>query len=159
MRVNLKIRHFLIAACFASGFAGNVHAEYVTPNIHHEPFGEVKVVVPLTSTDQAVWIARLHNISNGMKATSGSGGSLLAKVVLFSGGVKMLLQPVDPKLKEAIDEARAAGVRFNVCNFSLKGMNQDWHELYGVQEADIVPSGFGEVAWLGNHGWAIVSLN
>ena len=71
----------------------------------------------------------------------------------------MLVPPVEPKLKEAIDAARAAGVQFNVCNFSLKGMNQDWHALYGVRETDIVPSGFGEVAWLGNHGWAVVAVN
>lgn len=157
--MNIHFRQLAVATAIALSCFGNAHAEYVTPDIHHEPFGEVNVAVPITSSDQTVWIARLRNISNGMKATSGSGGTLHAKVVLFGGGVNMLVQPVDPKLKEAIDAARAAGVQFNVCNFSLKGMNQDWHALYGVREADIVPSGFGEVAWLGNHGWAIVAVN
>ena len=38
---------------------------------------------------------------------------------------------------------------------TLKGMNVDWHDLYGVQETDVVPSGFLEVGWLGNNGWAV----
>ena len=157
--MKITFSQLIIAAAISLGGFGQAHAEYVAPDIHHEPFGEVNVAVPITSSDQAVWIARLRNISNGMKATSASGGTLHAKIVLFGGGVNMLVPPVEPKLKEAIDAARTAGVQFNVCNFSLKGMNQDWHALYGVRETDIVPSGFGEVAWLGNHGWAVAAVN
>ena len=116
-------------------------------------------VAKVTSGDSSVWMFRLRNVGNGVKIPSGMGGSVQAKVVLYGGGVKMLVQPVDAKVKEAIDAARAAGVQFNVCNESLKGMNQDWHELYGVKETDVVPSGFAEVGWLASHGWAVDPAN
>jgi len=131
----------------------------VPPDIHHDQYGEVKVVVPITSGDASMWMFRLHNVANGMNVTSASGGVMRVKVVLYGSGVKMLSEPIDPKLKEIVDAARVAGVQFNVCNFSLKGMNQDWHGLYGVQESDIVPSGFAEVGWLASHGWAVDPAN
>ena len=153
-------RHIVLAAAsMVFALSGAAHAEYVAPNIHHAPFGEVKVVVPITSDSASTWMFRLRNVGNGLQVASSGGGSMQAKVVLYGPGVKMLTQPVDPKLKEVIDAARASGVQINVCNFTLKGMDVDWHNLYGVAEADVVPSGFAEVGFLASHGWAVDPAN
>jgi intracellular sulfur oxidation DsrE/DsrF family protein len=152
-------RNLFVAASFAFAVAGTAHADYVAPDMHHAPYGEFKVVVPITSADSSMWLFRLRNVGNGIRVPSALGGSVQEKVVLYGSGIKLLSQPVDPKLKEAIDAARAAGVQFNVCNESLKGMNLDWHELYGVKEGDVVPSGFAEVGWLASHGWAVDPAN
>lgn len=159
MKNQAKWHYLLFAAFAATGYASSVRAEYVEPNIQHAPYGEVKVVVPMTSDDPAVWLFRLRNVGNGIKATGGLGGSMQVKIVLYGAGVKLLSQPLDPKVKEAIDAARAAGAQFNVCNVTLKGMKLDWHALYGLQEGDIVPSGFAEVGWLASRGWAVDPAN
>jgi hypothetical protein len=159
MKNIIKQSACLIAASLALTFSASARADYVAPDIHHDQYGEVKVVVPITSGDASMWMFRLHNVANGMTVASASGGEMRAKVVLYGSGVKLLSEPMDPKLKEIVDAARAAGVQFNVCNFSLKGMNQDWRGLYGVQESDIVPSGFAEVGWLASHGWAVDPAN
>ena len=140
-------------------WSGIVQAAYVAPDLHHAAYGEVKVVVPLTSDDPSIWMFKLRNLNNSLNAIKSFGGKLSARVVLYGPGIKLLSQPVDPKLKESIDALRAAGVQLNLCNVTLKGQNLDWHELYGVQEADIVPSGFLEVGWLGNNGWAVDPAN
>ena len=159
MKNQLNWRAVLLAAFVLIGWVQPVRAEYVEPAIQHAPYGEFKVLVPITSDDPSVWLFRLRNVGNGIKAASGLGGSMQAKIVLYGAAVKMLTQPVDPNLKEAIDAARAAGAQFNVCNVTLKGMQLDWHTLYGLQEADIVPSGFAEVGWLATHGWAVDPAN
>lgn len=159
MKKLYKSGGFLIAAAAAMAFANSVRADYVAPDMHHEQYGEFKVVVPITSSEPALWMFRLHNVGNGVKVAKESGGTMHARVVLYGSAVKMLTEPMDPELKEVIDATRAEGIQITVCNFSLKGMNQDWHTLYGVTESDIVPSGFAEVGWLGNHGWAVDPAN
>ncbi len=134
-------------------------AEYVQPHITHPAFGRVRVVVPVTSADPAVWKFKLLNLVNSEKTVKQWHGTLQAHVVLYGGGVKMLLEPVDDSVKKAVDELRADGVHFDICNNTLKGMNLDWHQLYGVKESDIVPAGFLQVGWLANHGWAVEATN
>lgn len=134
-------------------------ADYVQPHITHPAFGRVRVVVPVTSADPAVWKFKLLNLVNSEKTVKQWHGTLQAHVVLYGAGVKMLLQPVDDDVKNAVDRLRADGVRFDICNNTLKGMNLDWHQLYGVQEHDIVPAGFLQVGWLADHGWAVEAMN
>ncbi len=149
-----------VAAFLAAGAMSTAaHAEYVAPALNHAPYGDVKVVVPITTDSAPMWMFRLRNVGNGLQVASSGGGHMQAKVVLYGPGVKMLVQPVDPKVKEVIDAARSAGVQINICNFTLKGMDLDWHSLYGVAEADVVPSGFAEVGWLASHGWAVDPAN
>ena len=159
------MRQSLIAVCLPSllavctAFAAlPVHAAYVQPKIQHENYGTVRVVVPVTSADAKVWAFKLHNIANGIDGAKAAGGEMLAEVVLYGPGLKMLVQP-DTALTATIDELRQAGVRFKICNNTLKGMDLDWHELYKVQESDIVPSGFLEVGWRANQGWAVDAMN
>lgn len=134
-------------------------AEYVQPIIHHAPMGTVKIVVPVTSADPGVWAFKLRNIANSEKGAKAWKGSLQARVVLYGPGLKLLEQPMDPALQATVDQLRAEGVRFDICNNTLKGMNLDWHTLYGVKESDIVPSGFLEVGYLAKHGWAVDPMN
>lgn len=142
------------SAALCAVVPGIAHADYVAPNIQHEPFGDINVVVPLTSDNADVWLFRFANIANGIKVTAASGGTMKVKAVVYGSGISMLNQPSE-RIRKALDKARAAGVQINVCNFSLKGANLDWHDLYGVQEGDIVPSGFGEVSYLASHGWVL----
>lgn len=134
-------------------------ADYVQQHITHPAFGCVRVVVPVTSADPAVWKFKLLNLVNSEKTVKQWHGTLQAHVVLYGAGVKMLLEPVDDSVKQAVDELRADGVHFDICNNTLKGMSLDWHQLYGVKESDIVPAGFLQVGWLADHGWAVEAMN
>ena len=156
-----SIRTYSINAAVSLMFfcAGMADAGYVAPDLHHATYGDVKIVVPVTSDDPNIWMFKLRNLTNSINAIKHFGGSLSVRVVLYGPGIKLLSQPVDPKLKESIDSLRIQGVQLNVCNVTLKGLNLDWHDLYGIQETDIVPSGFLEVGWLGNNGWAVDSAN
>ncbi len=157
-----KTRTTLMAAAGAAMFAAlpvAAQADYVQPIIHHAPMGTVKIVVPVTSADPAVWAFKLRNVANSEKGARQWKGRLDARVVLYGPGLKLLEQPMEPALQATVDQLRAEGVRFDICNNTLKGMNLDWHSLYGVKESDIVPSGFLEVGYLGEHGWAVDPMN
>lgn len=157
-----KTRITLMAAAGAAMFAAlpvAALAAYVQPIIHHAPMGTVKIVVPVTSADPAVWAFKLRNVANSEKGARQWKGRLDARVVLYGPGLKLLEQPMEPALQATVDQLRAEGVRFDICNNTLKGMNLDWHSLYGVKESDIVPSGFLEVGYLGEHGWAVDPMN
>ncbi|MDA8093380.1 MAG: DsrE family protein [Betaproteobacteria bacterium] len=147
------------AVALSAVFALPAAAAYVQPHIHHAPFGVVRVVVPMTSASPAVWGFKLHNLQNAMSGIKAWHGRLEARVVLYGPGVKLLMKPMKPNFKAEVDRLRAAGVKFEVCNNTLKAMNLDWHDLQGVKESDIVPAGFIEVGWLANHGWAVDAMN
>lgn len=163
MKNPVNIRTLFVAAglatALATGYAPTAMADYVKPVIHHAPFGTVRMVVPITSADPAVWAFKLRNIANSEKGIKAWKGKLQAQVVLYGPGLRLLEEPMEPALQATVDQLRKQGVRFDICNNTLKGMNLDWHTLYGVREADIVPSGFLEVAWLANHGWAVDPMN
>jgi len=131
---------------------------YALPHIQHENFGIVKIVVPLTSAEPAVLAFKLANINNAIEGVKASGGSVQAEMVLYGASPKLLVQP-DSGLRSSIDRLRAAGVRFKVCNNSLKALDLNWRALYQMQETDVVPSGFLEVGWRANQGWAVEAMN
>lgn len=139
------------APAFADGTAAATDAAhvsaYVKPHITHEKYGTLKVVVPLVSDMPAVRGMKLRNIANSIKATEVWGGKMDVKIVMYAKGVAWLAHP-DDKEKATIDALRAHGVQFVVCNNSLIEQGIDFHTLYGVKDADIVPSGFAEVAFL-----------
>ena len=59
-------------------------------------------------------------------------------------------------VRELIDALRGRGVHFVVCNNSMREQGVDFHKLYHVTDADIVPSGFLEVAFLQAHKHFVV---
>lgn len=62
----------------------------------------------------------------------------------------------DPDLATRVDDLRASGVKFLICDNTLKSRHIDWHDLYGVTEADIVPSGVAEIARLQQQGYSYI---
>jgi hypothetical protein len=132
---------------------------YVAPNMSHSSFGELKIVVPLTSPDKMVQMMKLRNISNSLKAVDKWGGSLDVRVVLYGKGLTLLTSP-DDNVQAQLDALRARHVKFEVCNNSLLEQNIDFHTLYGVTAEDIVPAGFAEVAYLqARKGFVVDPLN
>ena len=151
-------RSVLVAASCAALLTGSLaHADplpptgvaagYVAPKITHRPYGELRIVVPLSSGEKMVQMIKLRNIANSLKTVGKWGGSLDVKVVVYARGVSLLASP-DEGVRKQLDDLRAHHVTFEVCDNSLREQNIDFHNLYGVTEADIVPAGFAEVAYL-----------
>jgi intracellular sulfur oxidation DsrE/DsrF family protein len=122
-------------------------SEYVKPNIKHGSYGKVNIVVPLTSDDKGIQGMKLRNITNGLKAVESWKGKMNVTVVLYAKGVTLLRNP-DEQTQKKLDELRKQGVQIKVCDNTLREQGIDFHNLYHVIDADIVPSGFAEVAYL-----------
>ncbi len=131
----------------AAPAAAEARSNYVKPDIKHESFGVLKVVVPLTTDDKGVQGMKLRNIANGLKAVDEWKGKFEVTVVLYAKGLSLLKNP-DEKVQKQLDMLESKGVHFEVCNNSLLEQGVDFHSLYHVTDADIVPSGFAEVAYL-----------
>ena len=157
-------RTALMALCSSALLcAGFAHAEdakktYVEPKLTHAPYGEVKIVVPITSPDYTVWMGKMGNIGAALKAAESYAGRLKIKVVTYSSGVELLAQK-DNAIAGMIKELRGKGVQFEVCNNTLKGRDIDFHTLNGVTDEDVVPAGFLEVGWLQTQGYVVDPVN
>lgn len=134
---------FMLWTMSAAANPGN----YVEPKITHEQYGEVKIVVPVTTDDKAVHGMKLRNLENSLGVFAKWGGKMQGTVVLYGKGVTLLKNP-DAETRLKIDALKARGIRFVVCNNTLIEQDIDYHQLYSVTEHDIVPSGFAEVAYL-----------
>lgn len=159
MKVCKKIVLTMIASAFT--VAASAHADeaapaaataaapsaYVKPDMKHESYGTLKIVVPLTTDNKGMQGMKLRNIANTLKAAEQWKGKMDVTVVLYAKGVTLLKNP-DEKTKAQLDELSRKGVRFDVCNNSLLEQGIDFHTLYHVTDKDIVPSGFAEVAFL-----------
>jgi intracellular sulfur oxidation DsrE/DsrF family protein len=131
---------------------------YVEPHITHPAFGTVKIVVPITTDDPKIWQQKLRNMNNGLDAANKWQGQANIKVVLYSRGVRLLMEP-DADLANIITELRGRGVAFLVCNNTLREGKIDFHTLFHVIDDDVVPSGFLEVAWLAGQGYSVDPVN
>lgn len=120
---------------------------YVAPNMEHAPYGTLKIVTPLTTDDKLVQKMKLRNLANALKAADAWHGTATIKVVLYAKGVSLLKDP-DDATRQQLDELRGRGVQFLVCNNTLREQGIDFRALYNVVDADIVPSGFLEIAYL-----------
>lgn len=79
------------------------------------------------------------------------------RVVDHGPGVDLFaLAKGDRGLAERIDGLKAQGVRFLICANTLRERKLDWHDLYGVREEDIVPSGVAEIARLQGMGFVYI---
>ncbi len=146
----------LAAFAFQTAFAeGNGKSEYVKPNIKHAHMGRINIVVPLTTNDAKIQGMKMRNIRNGLNAAKDWHGKLNVTVVMYAKGVSFVKNP-DDATKKMIDSLKKEGVRFVVCNNSLREQGLNYHKLYEVTDADVVPSGFLEVAYLQAHKHYVV---
>lgn len=104
--------------------------------------------------DRAYFLRVLRNIGAHVSATE---GNVEIRLVSFSGGVKVFQQAkTDPDLAKAIDAVREKKVRLLLCRNTMRAMNLTIDDVYGVTEADIVPSGVAELARLQGLGFVYI---
>ncbi len=151
LSVSLAISLGLLSVAQAEG-------KYVEPKIAHASYGAVKIVVPISSSDPKVWGFKMGNIRSALAAADAWGGKLTIEVVTYGGAVLLLAQK-EGDIADAVRELRTRGVQFAVCNNSLRAGDIDFHTLAGVADADVVPSGFLEVAWLQTQGYVLDPAN
>jgi intracellular sulfur oxidation DsrE/DsrF family protein len=99
----------------------------------------------------------LNNIKNHIKAVGKD--HVQIRVVDHGSGVDPFQSAqTDKDLAASIDRLRSQGVQFLICANTLKERQIDWHTLYGVREADIVPSGVAELARQQGQGFVYIHL-
>ncbi len=104
--------------------------------------------------DRAYFLRVLRNIGAHVTATE---GNVEVRLVSFSGGVKVFQQAkTDAELAKAIDAVREKKVRLLLCRNTMRAMNLMIDDVYGVAEADIVPSGVAELARLQGLGFVYI---
>ncbi|BBP02064.1 DsrE family protein [Sulfuriferula nivalis] len=131
--------------------AGAAHADYVKPDITHAPYGHQQVVYQINGGDAKLQFHALKNVLNHVTTVE----DIDAVIVVHGEGIS-LLTTKDPEITGMLDKLREKHVKIDVCNNTLKGKNLDWHELYHVEESDIVPSGVAEVGYLQSQHYAYV---
>jgi len=156
------MKRFFANVVFAAAIialSAAARADYVAPHIEHGDYGALKIVAPLTSADPKLWAMKLRNAQNAIDIAKAWRGTLDLRFVLWAQGVHLLDSPTDD-VKAKIYALRAAGVKFEICANTLRENNIDFHTLYGVSEADLVPAGFLEVPYLEQReGFAVAPVN
>lgn len=116
-------------------------------------YGKQKVVYHINYDDQKRLNGTLRNIQNHINAVGKE--NLDLRVVLHGKGVTLLVYAKeDLVMQEQIDKLKAQGIKFNICNNTLRGRKLDYKkDLFAVSEQDIVPSGVAEIAALQAQGY------
>lgn len=116
-------------------------------------YGKQKVVYHINYDDQKRLNGTLRNIQNHINAVGKE--DLDLRVVLHGKGVTLLVYAKeDLVLQEKLDNLKAQGIKFNICNNTLRGRKLDYKkDLFEVTEQDIVPSGVAEIAALQAKGY------
>ncbi|MBP6999935.1 DsrE family protein [Amaricoccus sp.] len=133
------------AALFLALPAGGFAADYA----------DQKVVYHNNGGDADYFTRFLGNITNHIDAV---GADHLRIVVIDHGDGLDLFEAMaaDPKIARRVETLRGEGVRFLICQKTLTARDVDWHDLPGVTEADIVPSGVAEIARLQGDGYVYI---
>jgi len=149
------MKHYasLLLLAAGMGITTMAHADYVQPNIQHEPYGMQRVVYQMNTGDADEQLQIIKYANNHMQTVGKQ--QIELQVVVFGAGVSMLKSD-DEKLNKAIDALRAEGVKIAMCNNTLRNKNIDWKTLRGVKESDIVPGGVAELAFLQQRGFAYI---
>jgi intracellular sulfur oxidation DsrE/DsrF family protein len=104
--------------------------------------------------NRAYFLRFMHNVGAHIAATN---GQVEIRVVNFASGVTSFqLAKTDADLRAGLDRLRAKGVKFLICRNTLNGMGLKVADLYGVTEADVVPSGVAEIARLQGQGFVYI---
>lgn len=99
----------------------------------------------------------LNSINNHIDAVGKAHVEI--KVVSHGAGIELFqIAKSNPELAHALDKLKSDGVRFLVCANTLRERKLDWHQLYGVDQTDIVPSGVAELARLETMGFVYIHL-
>lgn len=126
-----------------------------------------KVVYHINGDDPKQQTGALRNIQNHINAVGKE--NLDLRVVMHGNGVSLVLMPealdkvkgfkngnATPQMQASIDGLKNQGVQFKVCANTLKGRKVPMDALYDTEEADIVPSGVAELAYLQGMGYSYV---
>jgi intracellular sulfur oxidation DsrE/DsrF family protein len=119
-------------------------------------YGKQKVVYHINYDDEKQLQASLRNIQNHINAVGKD--NLDLRVVLHGAGVELLrLANQKPEFQQSIDNLKKQGIKFNVCENTLKGKKINYkNDLWDVSEQDIVPSGVAEIAHLQAQGYTYI---
>lgn len=99
--------------------------------------------------------ALLRNLNNHLNAVGAR--NLDIKVVDHGDGVSLFeIAATDAELAKSIDDLRAGGVQFLICQNTLNERSIDWRKLYGVKQSEIVASGIAHVAYLQQQGYIYI---
>jgi len=108
--------------------------------------------------DNATYFKRMLNSINNHVAAVGR-DHIEIRVVNHGSGLDLFQLANDDKdLARQVDVLRGEGVRFLICANTLRERKIDWHQLYGVSQDDIVPSGVAELARLEQMGFVYIHL-
>jgi intracellular sulfur oxidation DsrE/DsrF family protein len=153
-----KLAAFVVFSCAAiPALAQDASvSHYVQPQISHADYGDINIVMPLSQPDEGVWQARMGHALNAVLTAPNWNGHANVVIVVYGPAIKIFTHRGD-KIAAQMDELRAAGVKFEACNNSLRGFDLDWHQLHGVAESDIVPAGILEVPVLEKKGYQLAS--
>lgn len=135
------------------GLSPIVSADYAQPRLFHDPFGAQRVIYQLNDGDQEKQIKTMKYALNHIETIGRA--HIEMHIVLFDGGISVL-QSDQVKVNTMVDELRANGVKFAVCNNTLKNKNIDYKTLRHVRETDVVPSGVAEIAFLQQRGYGYI---
>lgn len=140
----MKIMSLVAAAAVAFSLAGPAAAvDYPPQKVVYHNSG---------SSDPGYFKRMLTNVRNHLDAVGDDNIELI--VVDHSGGVEMFEEATDDgDLAQRIDVLRERGVQFLICDNTLESRHIAIEDLYGVTEADIVPSGVAEIARLQAEGF------
>ena len=135
--------------------------------IANDRYGKQKVVYHINYDDPQAQAGALRNVQNHINAVGAE--NLDLKVVMHGKGLSLLLEPDaagNTKLKQGhathavqdkIAGLKKQGVDFKVCGNTLKKKNINYErDLYGVETADIVPSGVAELSRLQGMGYTYI---
>lgn len=151
----VRLLFLMLALCAAPQLASAAPAEDpMTAPVPAGYYAFQKVVYQNDSgppDDHAYFERLMRHLGAHLEATS---GKVEIRVVSFASGVKLFqMAKTDAGLAATLDKLRGKGVRFLVCRNTLKGMGLRPEDLYGVQGADVVPSGVAEIARLQGQGF------
>ena len=133
----------------------------------NDRYGNQKVVYHINYDDPQAQAGALRNIQNHINAVGAE--NLDLKVVMHGKGLSLLLEPDtagNTKLKQGhatsavqdkIAGLKKQGIDFMVCGNTLKKKNINYErDLYGVETADIIPSGVAELSRLQGMGYTYI---
>lgn len=133
-----------------------------------EGYTKQKVVYHINYDDPKQQAGAMRNIQNHINAVGAE--NLDLRVVMHGNGLSLLLTPeagerlgkfksgnADQKMTARIDSLRSQGVKFNVCNNTVRGRKVDIAgDMHYVGDEDIVPSGVAELSHLQQQGFTYI---